>query len=67
MLLKGPRSHTSNNAQTTSFLVVLYVTEGVSLPYFQFYSVLLIHEWYYVHVTEGALLSYSSNAQTTSF
>jgi hypothetical protein len=35
MLLKGPRSNTSSNAQTSSFQPVFYVTEGASLLYFQ--------------------------------
>jgi hypothetical protein len=50
MLLKGLCSHTSSNAQITSFRLVFYVTEGASLPYFQYYSVLLVHDWYYVQV-----------------
>jgi ribonuclease HI len=33
--LKDPRSHTSSKAQITSCRLVLYVTEGASLPYFQ--------------------------------
>jgi hypothetical protein len=34
-LLKGPRSHISSNVHSTSVRLVLYVTEGTSLPYFQ--------------------------------
>jgi hypothetical protein len=68
-LLKGPRSHTSNNnqitsfrlvfhvteglcfrtssnAQITSFRLVFYVTEGALFSYFQYYSILLVHDWY---------------------
>jgi hypothetical protein len=39
MLLKGFCSHTSSNVQTTSLRLVLYVIEGASLPYFQYYFV----------------------------
>jgi hypothetical protein len=38
-LMKGTCSHTSSNAQITSSRLVLYVTEGASIPYFRFYSV----------------------------
>jgi hypothetical protein len=34
-LLKGPRSHTTSNAQITSFRLLFYVTAGALLPYFQ--------------------------------
>jgi hypothetical protein len=33
-LVKGPHSYTSSNAQITSSRLVLYVSEGASLPYF---------------------------------
>jgi hypothetical protein len=38
-LLHGPRFHSSSNAQITGLRLVLYVTEGASLLYFQYNSV----------------------------
>jgi hypothetical protein len=49
-LLNGHRSQTSSNARTTSFRLVLYFTNGASLPYFQYYSILLVHDRYYMEV-----------------
>jgi hypothetical protein len=48
--MKRPRSYISSNAQITSFRLLLYVTEGAMLPYFQYYSILLVHDWYYMQV-----------------
>jgi hypothetical protein len=45
-----PRSYTSSNAQTTSFRLVFYITEGASLLNFQYYSILLVHDWYYMQI-----------------
>jgi hypothetical protein len=40
----GASVRSSSNAQITSFRLVFYVTVEVSLPYFQYYSVLLVHD-----------------------
>jgi hypothetical protein len=57
-LLKGPRSHTFSNAQITSFRLVFYVTEGASLPYFQYNFVYWFTTGITCKFTEGASLPY---------
>jgi hypothetical protein len=48
--MKGPRSHSYGNAQIISFRLVFYITEGASLPYFQYNYVLRVSDWYYMQV-----------------
>jgi hypothetical protein len=66
-LLKGPRSHSSNNALIISFQLVLYVTERASLPYFQYNSVY----WFTTGIPASLLKAprshTSSNALITSY
>jgi hypothetical protein len=66
-LLKGPRSHSSTNAQITSFRLVFYVIEGALLLYFQYNSVY----WFTTGIRTSLLkrphFHSSSNIQITSF
>jgi hypothetical protein len=66
-LPKGPCSHSSSNAQITSFRLVLYVTKGASLPYLQYYSIYWFTTGVYASLLKGPRSHSSSNTQITSF
>jgi hypothetical protein len=58
-LLRGPRSHTSSNTPFTSLRLVLRVVYSMGLaPTLSILLRLLIHDWYYVQVTDGGSLPY---------